>query len=464
MSLLQLSAELLLTLAGVAWIAPGSLTWALAIALVALLMPLALQPWVAERDLRLRSHANALHASVMDVLQGLVPVRAHRAQTAVRRLHEQQLVAWAQASRSLAITGLAAGSLQSMLCMAGASMLLWQHFMQAGQVSGADLLLVYWVLKLPAIGGRLAGLLLQLPGQRNVLSRLWEPLLAPADTSAEPSQAPTSSARGLGIEITGGRVVAAGHEILRDLQLRLQPGERVAIVGDSGAGKSTLMGLLMGWHRLAEGQMQVDGQPVGPAELAALRPLTAWVDPSVQLWNRSLMDNLHYATEPQAALPQDSRLSAVLEAADLRGVLQRLPQGLQTPLGDGGALLSGGEGQRVRLGRALMQTGVRLVLLDEPFRGLDRHQRSQLLHNALQWWHGATVLCITHDVAEARHFDRVLVMRDGSVVEDGSPAALSTHNGPYARLLAADSQVQQQWWGGDFWRRVRIIGGQVATP
>ena len=79
-------------------------------------------------------------------------------------------------------------------------------------------------------------------------------------------------------------------------------------------------------------------------------------------------------------------IASAIDAAALRGVLQKLPSGLQTYLGEGGALLSGGEGQRVRLGRALLQTDVRLALLDEPFRGMDRNQRRQLLNDARHWW------------------------------------------------------------------------------
>jgi len=101
--------------------------------------------------------------------------------------------------------------------------------------------------------------------------------------------------------------------------------------------------------------------------LSAPESATAWVDPAVQIWNRSLLDNLHYGVESAGRKP----LSAAIQGANLFDVLERLPDGLQTVLGEGGGLVSGGEGQRVRLGRSLMRPAIRLVLLDEAFRGLD---------------------------------------------------------------------------------------------
>jgi ATP-binding cassette subfamily B protein len=324
---------------------------------------------------------------------------------------------------------------------------------------------VYWALKLPALGGGVGSLARQYPAQRNVLMRLFEPLTAPEDGPVERSPADpagVASAQAMGIVVEQGRVLAGGHEILRDVNLQIEAGEHIAIVGASGAGKSSLVGLLLGWHKLADGQLTVDGQALDADTQEQLRRQTAWVDPGVQLWNRSFIDNLVYASD-DAAL---GRVGEVLEAAHLRGVLQKLPQGLQTPLGEGGALLSGGEGQRVRLGRAMLQDGVRLALLDEPFRGLDREQRRALLASSRQWWHQATLLCVTHDVGETLGFPRVLVVDDGRIVEDGRPEDLARGDTHYARMLQAESALRQAAWCSpgsaatdDPWRAIRIDNG-----
>lgn len=459
----QSSAELVFTLIGIGLIAPASLPWALGIALVAAGLPLLVQPLLAERDLRLRNHGSALHAFCLDALMGVVPARTHGAEPALRRQHESLLVQWVGASRRMLRAGLAIDGVQSLLCSGLAAALLVQHFSRAGHVGGADLLLVYWAIKLGATGQGLAGRAMQYPAQRNVLMRLLEPLAAPSEGSvhgtagkAAPTVTPPEFTAA-SLRIGQGRVVAGGHTLLQDLTLDVAAGEHVAIVGPSGAGKSTLLGLLLGWHRLAEGELRVDGQPLDAQALLTLRRHTAWVEPGVQLWNRSLVDNLTYASG-EAGL---SRMGAAMAAARLREVLEKLPDGLQTRLGEGGASLSGGEAQRVRLARAFMQGDVRLALLDEPFRGLDRGQRAQMLGDARRWWQRATLLCVTHDVGETLGFDRVLVVDHGRVVEDGAPRELALADTRYAGLLRAEQRVHKQLWQGTQWRRVQVRGGTV---
>ena len=156
-------------------------------------------------------------------------------------------------------------------------------------------------------------------------------------------------------------------------------------------------------------------------------------------------------------------LDQVLAAADLRDLLEKLPNGLQTQLGEGGALVSGGEGQRVRLGRGLLRPGVRLVILDEPFRGLERERRLELLARARRWWRAATLLCITHDVGETQGFDRVLVVEGGEIVEDGVPADLAGRpESRYRAMLEAERQVRQGLWSSEVWRRLRLEGGRLV--
>ena len=212
------------------------------------------------------------------------------------------------------------------------------------------------------------------------------------------------------------RVLAGGHPVLADVSATVASGEHVAIVGASGAGKSTLVGLLLGFHRPARGEVLVDGAPLDGDGIAALRRVTAWVDPAVHLWNTSLAENLAYGNEASDAVGD------VVNAAGLRPVLERLPDGLHTALGEAGALVSGGEGQRVRLGRALARSGARLAILDEPFRGLDRSARHELLAAMRRRFAKATLLFVSHDIEETLSFDRVLVIEDGSIVEDAAPA------------------------------------------
>ena len=454
--------ELVLTLIGIALIDPASTWIASAIVVAAVAIPAAIQPLIRERDLRVRNHIGALGGFYLDALLGLVPVRAHRAERAVCRLHEGLVAEWVRASRRVLGLSVIVDAAQSLLCLGLAGLLLVQHFWRAGGVTGADLLLVFWTLKLPAIGHGLTLLAHQIPAQQNALGRLLEPLSAPDDESADQAAPRTAepfphASCGTGIAIEHGAVIASGHTILRDIDLTIRPGEHVAIVGPSGAGKSTLVGLLLGWHRLSEGTMRIDGAPLTSDRQEALRRVTAWVDPAIQLWNRPFAENLGYSSADGGL----SRIGQAIDAAQLRGVLRHLPDGMQTLLGEGGALLSGGEGQRVRLGRAFTQDGVRLALLDEPFRGMDRNRRSALLADARTLWAGVTLLCVTHDISETALFDRVLVVEDGRIVEDGTPGGLAGATSRYQTLLNVERVMLDGMWESDDWRHVAIRDGRA---
>jgi ATP-binding cassette subfamily B protein len=216
--------------------------------------------------------------------------------------------------------------------------------------------------------------------------------------------------------------------------------------------------LLLGWHRASQGEIVVDGKPLEGRRLEELRRHTAWVDPAIQLWNRSLLENLRYGSNDNSM----TSIGNVIDSADLDHTLQHLPDGFQAILGEGGALLSGGEGQRVRLGRAMLRPKIRLVLLDESFRGLDRESRHRLLAHARKAWPEATLLCITHDISATRSFERVLVIDAGKIIEDGSPNELLRQaDSRYRDLLAAEESVRRGVWSGVAWRRMQLKDGQL---
>jgi ATP-binding cassette subfamily B protein len=456
--LLRAMLDLLVTTAAIVWVDPRSAPIAVAACAMALLLPHLWQPALVERDLRARTHGGALARLCLDALLGLMPVRTHAAEQPMRREYEGLLVEWARATRRLLATAAWADVTQSLLVMSAVAWMLVRYVARAPDTSGV-ILLAYWGLSLPTLGDEVGLALRQFPGQRNVTLRLLEPLGAIEET-ATPSGAPPLIGSGAGVHVTmtDVGVVAGGHTILDGLNLEVKPGEKVGIVGVSGAGKSSLVGLLLGWHRPSSGAVCVDGQPLDVDRLEELRKVTAWVDPAVQVWNRPLLENLCYGAGADAP----GRLAEVLEGADVHPLLARLPEGMQTVLGEGGTLVSGGEGQRVRLGRAMMRGQARLVVLDEPFRGLDRDKRRHLLARALAWWGKATILCVTHDVAETREFDRVLVIEGGRIVEDGPPAALAADPASrYAAMLDAEVSLLNTLWGGAEWRRVRMEAGHL---
>jgi ABC-type bacteriocin/lantibiotic exporter with double-glycine peptidase domain len=464
--LLRSTFELLFTAAGVILLDPDAALLVIVLVLVSVGLNLAMQPALAERDMRVQNHAGALSCYYLDAFLGLMPLLAHRAEHAFRRRHEEQLGEWTQAEFSVQRLVVWAQALHFFSGFGLAAWILLDHIAHSGNFASV-LLLVYWALNLPSIGQEVAEVAWQYPMLRNRTLRLLEPLSAPVDTMGKESQiiaAPlekqalsevTSKAVSVVFENVSVRV--AGHMVLEEIDLELRAGSHVAVVGASGAGKSSLLGLLLGWYRPAVGRILVDGAPLSEEILNGLRTQTAWVDPAVQLWNRSLFENLVFGASP-GTIPE----SELLKSAELHGLLKKLPAGLQTELGENGGLVSGGEGQRVRLGRALHRRGVRLAILDEPFRGLDRRQRKDLMSRARKCWSDATLLCVTHDVGETLSFPRVLVVDSGRVVEDGPPEELVRRpDSTYRKLLLAEEEVREGFWSNSGWQHLNLRDGQL---
>ena len=115
----------------------------------------------------------------------------------------------------------------------------------------------------------------------------------------------------------------------------------------------------------------------------------------------------------------------------------------------------------MRVGRALRKRDARLVLLDEPFRGLDRPRRAKLLALTRQQWAHATLLCVTHDLAETREFARVIVVADGRILEDGPPQELASRPTRYRELLEKERQLEEALWSAPGWRHLRLDGGAL---
>lgn len=459
-SFLRSAFELLFTVAGIVWLDPGIAPLALLTGVIVVGVPAVMLPFLQEWDLRLRSHTGALSRFYLDALLGLFPIRTHGAQKAVRRQHESLLVEWARAHLKLRTVEVTADAIVQVIMLALIAALVFSHLSRQG-LDGGVLLIFFWAMNVFTLGHMLTLMIAtQYPSHRNVALRLLEPLGAPEEGEGVETieKDAKSASSGVGLAFQAVSVRAAGHTILAGIDLTVAPGEQVAIVGPSGAGKSSLLGLLLGWHRPAEGRVRIDGDPLDGKRLAALRRETAWVDPAVQIWNRSFLENLRYGSVDTLDRPLDG----VVRQADLAGVLRKLPQGLQTALGEGGGLVSGGEGQRVRFGRALLKPGARLVLLDEPFRGLDRERRRELLARARRHWQGATFLCVTHDVGETLGFERVLVVEGGRIVEDGRPEDLAATPGSrYRVLLDAEQEVREGLWASGVWRRLRMEAGSL---
>lgn len=470
---ITVSLEVLATAAALVWAAPGQWGITLALAAVTLLLPLIAQAFFFEPDMRIQTHAGALSGFILDALLGLTPIRIHGAERSLRRGQEALLVEWTKSRYTLQTLSV---GFEAALTTVSYALVVWLIFSYLHATNNASLvlLLVFWALRFPTLGQRLLVVTRGFPSVMNRVRRLLEMIgnvdVHPANDDdegiAEVSAARVAvtpadkraAASGIAIDFEKVRIKGGGHTLLDKVSLRIAPGEHVAIVGPSGAGKSTLVGLLLGWLRPARGEIRIDGQPLDQTGVEALRRITAWVDPSVNLWNQSLLDNLRYGNDSSHAWS----LNEALKGADMLDILEALPDGLQTSLGESGGLVSGGQGQRVRLARAMLRSNVRLAILDEPFRGLDRERRARLLAESRRLWKGVTLMCVSHDVVQTKEFDRVLVIEDGRVVENAPPAELlANESSRYAQLLRADEDNHKLLWRGGTWRYWWLAEGQL---
>lgn len=416
----------------------------------------------------MRTHIGALSRFYLDALLGLVPIKSHSAERAMRRQYESRLVEWTRSGWEYFNTANYVQSLGTVLYSIFSILIVMNYIAKGGQASEI-LLLFYWTLRLPTLGQEFAFQIQQYPMLRNRILRLLEPMGAPDEEATWVTDkgervikddSKEQDKKSVSIVMENVSVQAGGHRILKGINLDIKAGEHIAVIGLSGAGKSSLVGLLLGWHRSSSGRILVDGKILDGELVQNLRLETAWVDPAVQLWNRSFYDNLRYGME----YVETPAVGTIIQKADLFDVLERLPEGLRTTLGEGGGLVSGGEGQRVRLGRAMLRPDVRLVILDEPFRGLDRPKRTRLLAEIRAFWQYATIFCITHDVSETLTFPRVLVIEDGRIIEDATPQRLASQpDSRYRSLLESEEDVRKMLWESTEWRRLVMEDGHARA-
>lgn len=217
------------------------------------------------------------------------------------------------------------------------------------------------------------------------------------------------------------------------LDLVVPAGTTVAVVGASGAGKTTLTGLLLRMFDPDAGRVLVAGQDVAGVTASSLRRSVAVAPQDAFLFHGSVAENLRLA-RPDAT---DDELAAACRAAALDDVLERLPDGLDTVVGDRGATLSGGERQRVTLARALLQDAPVLVL-DEATSAVDARTEARIVDAVARLRSGRTTLVVAHRLSTVRGADRVAVLREGRVVETGAPDTLAAAGGAFAALMLTD--------------------------
>jgi ABC-type multidrug transport system fused ATPase/permease subunit len=219
-----------------------------------------------------------------------------------------------------------------------------------------------------------------------------------------------------------------------DFDLEIAGGEKVGLVGHSGAGKSTLVSLLLRQYDIGGGSIRIDGQSVSDVTLESLRRAVALVPQTTSLFHRSIRENIRYGR--LAASDEEVVEAARLAEAD--GFIRQLPQGYATRVGERGVKLSGGQRQRVAIARALLRNAP-ILLLDEATSALDSESEAAIQRALVGLMRDKTVIAIAHRLSTLRAMDRIVVLEQGRVVEDGSHEALVRRGGVYAGLW--NSQV-----------------------
>jgi ATP-binding cassette subfamily B protein len=222
-----------------------------------------------------------------------------------------------------------------------------------------------------------------------------------------------------------------GRKVFENFRLEVGAGERVGLVGESGAGKSTLLALLQRFQDPQRGRILIDGQDVARITQESLPDAIAVVPQDVSMLHRSILENIRYG-RPDAS---DEDVMAAASAAHCLEFIDELPQGLETMVGDRGVRLSGGQRQRIAIARAILKDAP-ILLLDEATSALDSESEETIIREALdRLMRGRTVIAVAHRLSTLRGFDRIVVLREGRIVQDGPPGDLMVIDGPYRRLI-----------------------------
>lgn len=224
-------------------------------------------------------------------------------------------------------------------------------------------------------------------------------------------------------------------EVLRELSACIEPGKKLALVGESGSGKTTVMKLLMRFYDADKGTILWNGTDIRHIPLKELRKRISVVSQDTYLFNGTIEENLRLAKEDAS----EEELRAAVKAANIDGFIDSMPRGYQTRVGERGLSLSGGQRQRIAIARALLKDAP-LIILDEATSSVDLENEREIQKSLDKLLENRTSLIITHRLSTVKGADRILVLREGRIAEEGTHQSLMERRGYYYRLILAQNE------------------------
>jgi ATP-binding cassette, subfamily B, bacterial len=317
------------------------------------------------------------------------------------------------------------------LVVTGAGMLVWSILLwRASSISTGDVVIVSTLTFRILHGSRdlalaLVGTAQQFGIINETLKVIAQPHAVKEPDAASPLAVTSGHIRFENVSYT----YADGNKVFDQLSFEIKAGERVGLVGASGAGKSTLISLIQRLDDIQEGQILIDGQRIDQVSQDSLRANIAVVPQDIALFHRSVFENIRYG-RPEAS---NEEVYTAARNAYCDAFIRGLPKGYRTIVGEKGVRLSGGQRQRLGIARAFVKDAP-ILILDEATSALDSKSEKEIQSALASLMQGRTVLAIAHRLSTLASFDRIIVLKNGVIIEDGPPEVLRANGGPFAEV------------------------------